>query len=989
VGTGRLLAAGLVAAVTGLPALWPSSAATIDAAQAPNDRRRAPASRLTPRPVTAARDPSWAPSGAQVALSILDQVWIVARDGQAARPLAVWPAGRPRVERDPSWSPDGRQLVFAADQGDGFDLFVVAAAGGEPRRLTFLPGDERWPSWTPDGHVVFAARVDRRWDLFRVPSAPPTGNVDAPERLTDTAADETEPRVSPDGRAVAYISSDDSDDGETDVWVLSLDRTVVTASGGQLSRGAPPTRVVRARGAEWAPAWAPDGGRLVFGATRSGVGSIWVVAIDATPGDTSDDLPAPASGPVLVSRRGGQAAWSPDGRSLVVTDAPDRDLSYNGEPLRDHRDGEPLFAIGGAFGARIIAAPLPPDAGGGDLVARLPSLSMRLLPAFDRVWSSLERLYYADGPSAERWRALRDTWRPKAEAATDPAAVEAAIDAMLAEQPPIRQPVRSARAVVVSGHTLASEAGAHVLARGGNVVDAAVAVSFTLGVVEPDASGIGGDGMALVFLKGMREPVVVDFKDQTPIHATLDNPVIFRDGRLVDSGPAAANIPGVVAGLDLLYRRFGSTRVPWADLLAPAIRHAEEGYVLDDALPTTIAEGRTALLRYEAARQIFLPGGRVPRPGDRFVNADYGATLRAIATRGASEFYQGDIAKRIARDMSEQGGIISTEDLAQYRALERQPVSGRFRDLFVFSTPPPVSSGAALIESLQVLDHEPSPGVPRTLRDADHLHTVIEAWKMRHAPRVADPSLWPVDLAPHLEYRHAGELFAQIDRAKASKLREGSRDGGQGDGLDPASRLGRGTTAFVVADAEGNVVAVTQTLSTWGGSFYVSKGLGFLYNNHLRSNRTARGAYGQLLPLTRSSSTNAPTLLLRETGGVRVPRLAVAAAGNAWILGSIYTIVNGVVDGGLSAQAAVEAPRLLVGRDPGDPSGSRARIQIEDRFPRPLLEDLTRRGHVFQKIGRKGELRYGYASAVTFDADGRGVEAGADPRRSHAAIAVQ
>lgn len=986
--TGRLLAVGLVAAVTGLPALWPSSVGA-DAAQAQPDRRRAPAARATPRPVTAARDPSWAPSGAQVALSILDQIWVVSRDGQTARQIAQWPGASMPVERDPSWSPDGRHVVFAADLGDGFDLFIAPTLGGEPRRLTFLPGDERWPSWTPDGRVVFAARVDRRWDLYRVPSAPPTGNVEAPERLTDTAADETEPRVSPDGRTVAYVSTDDSDDGEADIWVLSLDRSIVSAGGGQLTRGGTPTRVVRVRGPEWAPSWAPDGARLAFGAMRGGVGSIWVASIDATPGDTSDDPPAPASGPILVSRRGGQAAWSPDGRTLIVTDAPDRDLTYNGEPLRDPRDGEPLFGLASDYGARLIAAPLPPDAGGGDLVARLPLLSARLLPAFDRVWSALERLYFADGPSAERWRGLRDRYRPQAEAAADADAVEAAIDAMLAEQPPIRQPVRSSRGVVVSGHRLASEAGAQVLSRGGNVVDAAVAVSFTLGVVEPDASGIGGDGMALVFLKGMREPIAIDFKDQTPIHATLDNPAIFRDGRLVDSGPAAANIPGVVAGLDLLYRRFGSGRVPWADLVAPAIRHAEEGYVLDDALPTTIAEGRNVLTKHEAARQIFLPGGRVPRPGDRFVNADYGSTLRAIATRGASEFYQGDIAKRIARDMSEQGGIISAEDLAQYRAIERQAVAGRFRDLLVFSTPPPVSSGASLIESLQVLDHEPASNAPRTLRDVDHLHTLIEAWKVRHAPRVADPALWPVDLAPHLDYRHAGELFAQIDREKASKLREGGRDGGQTDAGDAPSRLGRGTTAFVVADAEGNVVAVTQTLSTWGGNFYVSKGLGFLYNNHLRSNRTARGAYGQLLPLTRSSSTNAPTILLREANGVRTPRLAVAAAGNAWILGSIYTIVDNVVDGRLSAQAAVEAPRLLVGRDPSDPSGGRARVQIEDRFPRPLLDELTRRGHVFQKIGRKGELRYGYASAVTFDPDGREIEAGADPRRSHAAVAVQ
>jgi gamma-glutamyltranspeptidase len=269
---------------------------------------------------------------------------------------------------------------------------------------------------------------------------------------------------------------------------------------------------------------------------------------------------------------------------------------------------------------------------------------------------------------------------------------------------------------------------------------------------------------------------------------------------------------------------------------------------------------------------------------------------------------------------------------------------------------------------------------------------LVEAWKVRHAPRVADPALWPVELAPHLDYRHAGELFGLIDRQKASRLFEEGRDReiGSSDGGDMTpSRLGRGTTAFVVADAEGNVVAVTQTLSTWGGNFYVSKGLGFLYNNHLRANRTTRGAYGQLMPLTRSSSTNAPTLLMRDVNGVRTPRLAVAAAGNAWILGAIYSIVTGVVDGGLGAQAAVEAPRLLVGRDPSDPSGTTARVQIEDRFPRPVLEDLTRRGHVFQKIGRKGELRYGYASAVSFDTGEHVVDAGADPRRSHAAVAVQ
>ena len=151
---------------------------------------------------------------------------------------------------------------------------------------------------------------------------------------------------------------------------------------------------------------------------------------------------------------------------------------------------------------------------------------------------------------------------------------------MVAEQPLIKPLVVSRRAVVVSGNLLASRAGALALERGGNIVDAAIAVSFALGVVEPDASGIGGDGMAILYLKGMTEPSSIDYKDQTPIHATLDNPSAATAGS--GDGPAAANIPGVVAGLDLLYRSYASKKIPWSDLVAPAIDYAEKGYDLDD-----------------------------------------------------------------------------------------------------------------------------------------------------------------------------------------------------------------------------------------------------------------------------------------------------------------------------------------------------------------------------------------------------------------------
>ena len=761
-------------------------------------------------------------------------------------------------------------------------------------------------------------------------------------------------------------------------------------------------RVVRVRGNESSPVWAPDGKRIAFSAIRQGMGSIWVAELEI-PGDKLS--PRPAAPPLLVSRRGGQVAWSPDGRTLLISDTPDPEPSYNGNPRRDDGEAPPLFALadgsGSSFNLRLVPAPRPPDDGEVPLTTKLAVPGTRWLTAFDGVWRTLQGLYYHHGTSANAWQSLYDTYAPRAAAARDEASLETVVDAMVAEQPLIKPAVTSSHAVVVSGHRLASEAGVQVLERGGNIVDAAIAVSFALGVVEPDASGIGGDGMAVVYLKGMTEPTVIEYKDQTPIHATLDTAEIFRDGRLVGDGPAAANIPGVVAGMEMLFQKYGSKRVAWDELIAPAIRHAEEGYVLDDALPTSVAEGQSFLRKYEAAREIFMPGGRVPRAGDRFVNRDYASTLRAIAKGGAKEFYQGTIARKIAADMTENGGIIGYEDLAQYRAVERQPVIGRFRDHVVYAAPPPVSSGASLVETLQILDHyAPSSPGASIARDPNYFHYALEAWKLRHPlTQVADPALWPVNLSPHLDRAHAAIQFKLIDPAKASAYRGepgaggGGRDDQSGGGSTPSSpsgepdRIGRGTTAFVVADSDGNMIAVTQTLSTWGGNFYVSKGLGFLYNNHLRGSRVTRGAYGQLLPLTRSSSTSSPTLLFREANGVQTPRMAVGAAGNAWIVSSVYSIITQVIDGGQPMQAAVEAPRFLIGRDPSDASNSRARIQIEDRFPRAMLLDLTRRGHVFQKIGRKGEVRYGYASGALVDVGARRVEGGADPRRSHAAVA--
>jgi gamma-glutamyltranspeptidase len=965
------------------------------------------------------QEPAWSPDGKRIAVSYLDRIWTMTADGKQAR-VIVQDLSEHVIEREPAWSADGTRLAFAADRGEGFDIFVVAlkngTAAGTPVAVTTMAGDERWPSWTADGRLVFAHRDTKpsgrpadpslQFDLFLLSPLAGSDAWQAPLPLTETTDSETYPRVSPDGTKVAFVSERDSED-DVDLWWMPVPPAAVakpiplgsrppkpvTSSVPAVGDNGRPLRAIRmtrVRGHEAYPSWAPDNARVAFYAVREGIGSVWVATAEPPRPEGAEEPVArakPAAPPQLVSRKGGAPAWSPDGKSLLVSGLPDPQPVYNGNPLRNEVEAPPLFALNSAFQLWRTAAPLPVHEDGGAVSAEVSASPALFGAMFDRVWTTLTSLYYSDGDTAAQWASAREKYRSRAIGAKNDADLETVIDEMIAAQPTIKPVVTSNGAVVVSGHPLASEAGRIAFEKGGNVVDAMIAVSFALGVVEPEASGIGGDGSAVLYLKGMKTPTVIEYKDMTPIKATADNPLIMQDGRIVADGPAAANIPGVVAGLDYAYRTYGSGKVKWEDLVAPAITLAEEGFILDEGLPSSIAEGRRFLEKWPEAAKIYLPDGKVPRPGDRFFNKDYASTLRAIQKGGADAFYRGEIAKKIAADMEANGGILTFADMAQYRAIERVPVMGSYRGHTLYAGGPPLSTGIQLFESLHVLEnYQPKAGA-RASTDPDYLHYLVESWKVRDPlRRVADPERWPVEYEEHLKKDHAKTLFAKIDPKKASRY-ERTPPEDQPAPTAPPPRISTGTTSFAVADADGNMIAVTQTLSTWGGTFYVSKGLGFLYNNHLRSNRLTAGAYGSLIPLARSSTAAVPTLVFeKNAAGEEVPKLAVGCAGNAWIPVSVYNIITGVIDGKLGAQAAIEAPRFLPGRDPADPLENGERVEIEDRFPRGLLQELIARGHKFQKIGRKGEVRYGYAAAITLDVPNRKVEGGAEPRRSHAAV---
>lgn len=924
------------------------------------------------------RDPAWARDG-RLAVTVDGDLWMRDAAGQRWTRLTSGPAW----DRHPAWTPDGTAIVFSSDRGGNPDLWqITVTANGEPGlpvRLTVDSLPDAEPTVAANGVIVFVRGAGAEARLWR------RSADGAEQRLTRGSEPERWPVAAPDGRRVAYVQLAD---GNRRLRIREL-------------QGNGDSVVVSDRAPE-RPTWSPDGTRLAF-YSASPRSAVYV---------------APTNGEYvnLVSQVRGVPAWAPDGEAILVADRASDDVGYNGDPDRvgDRTVGETLAPAEQTL--VMVRAPVAPDASPATVAVNLPlDRRARNVEAFDRVWERVDRVYFAGTEAAERraqWRALRDTWRPRAEQARDDAELERVLHGMLRERPPLRAEA-SGRAAVSSAHPVATAAGVEILRKGGNVVDAAVAVSFALGVVEPDASGVGGYGEMLVWQPGMERPVLIEFMSRVPEEASLANASLLENGRYPSDGPVLAMVPGTVAGMHTAWQRYGSKRVPWADLIAPAIRAAREGYVVSDGLATTLRREREGFAKYEGSRALFFRNGKPVQAGDTIRNPDLAWTLEQIAQRGADGFYRGPVAERMVRDLRGKGNAMRLTDLARYFAADREAVTTTYRGYTVYSSAPPASGGTTLAAQLNLLEHFPSP--KRYTEDAPTLHAMIAAWQLAPSGRgrVGDPSLWPVNTEPFTSKDTAAVRWKCFDPQRALSARvlanvercggagratgPGPGDESQSAATDSQSCFGElhaagaicrasGTTAFAVADAEGNVVSVTQTLGTWGGNFYVTPGLGFLYNDKLTSYGTNPDGYGARLPYARHGSTLAPTIVFRGTGADRRPFLAVGAAGNAWITSAVYQTLVGVVDFGLSPQRALELPRFLPGRGGRGGGAGEVSITVEDGIAPDVLARLQAMGYRVQRISLPGELRMGYGAAVVIG-DGV-VTAGGDPRRSGTAGAV-
>ena len=351
--------------------------------------------------------------------------------------------------------------------------------------------------------------------------------------------------------------------------------------------------------------------------------------------------------------------------------------------------------------------------------------------AFDRVWTRMDRTYFAvqgvEAGRRDQWNALKEPFRARAVAATDDESLERVLHELSRARPTLR-PDASGRAAVSSAHPVATEAGLEIFRKGGNAVDAAVAVSFALGVVEPDASGIGGYGEMLVQVPGMEKPALIEFMARVPEEATLSNASLMENGRYPSDGPLLAMVPGTVAGMHTAWTRYGSKKVPWADLIAPAIRAAKNGYEVSEGLATTLMRERESFAKYESSRALFFRDGKPRVAGDTIRNPDLAWVLEQIARAGADGFYRGAVAERLVGDLRGKGSAIRLTDLSRYFAADREPITTTYRGTTVFSAAPPVSGGTTLVAQLNLLEQFQQPKVYTD--DAATLHAMVTAWQL-------------------------------------------------------------------------------------------------------------------------------------------------------------------------------------------------------------------------------------------------------------------
>ena len=498
-----------------------------------------------------------------------------------------------------------------------------------------------------------------------------------------------------------------------------------------------------------------------------------------------------------------------------------------------------------------------------------------------------------------------------------------------------KRPATGSRGMVVTNHPLASGAAVQMLLEGGNAIDAAVAALFTLTVVEPMMVGVLGGGMAHVrTADGVH--AIVDGLSTAPLAARADmyEPLSselahYRDtrGQANEFGALAVAVPGALAGWCHLLATRGTMAL--TDVLEPAIRLASRGFTVTPYLATNAANFAPRLAEDAGLAALFLPGGRPIAAGARLVQDDYASTLREIARRGPAALHDGPLGRALVEELAARGGVLAHDDLATYRARERDPIRGTYRGWEVIGPPPPASAGVHIVQMLNIL--EGFDIAAAGFGTAAGIHLVAEALDIAFADRsfaTADPDFVDVPVERLVSRAYAAERRARIDPARAQAW---------GPGLPRHESAD--TTHVTVADADGNVVASTQTINGLFGACLQVRGTGMIANNYMYNFDPHPGHALSIAPGKRVFTSMAPMMLLRDGA----PRVALGLPGGLRIFPSAFQAILNLVDHGMSLQEAVEAPRVWT---------EGGVLELEETIPEPVGAALEAMGHRVQRVPR-------------------------------------
>lgn len=529
------------------------------------------------------------------------------------------------------------------------------------------------------------------------------------------------------------------------------------------------------------------------------------------------------------------------------------------------------------------------------------------------------------------------------------------------------EPITSRNGMVVSAHPLASEAGIEILQEGGNAIDAAVAVQFALAVVYPNAGNIGGGGF-LVYRSSKGETAALDYRETAPGKAHRDMYLDENGNAITDKslyGGLAAGVPGTVAGMVEAHRKYG--KLSWDKLLAPAIKLAEDGFLLTDMQIDELNKNKDFFTKYNPNGCAFVKVSQWKR-GDTLIQPDLSKTLKLIAEKGNKGFYQGEVARMIVDEMKQSNGIITLDDLKNYKAVWRIPISADYKNYKVTSMPPPSSGGIALITLLKTI--EKYPVSQWGFQKDSTVQLIVEAERRAYADRaeyLGDPDFIKVPQKELLEPNYIKRRMSNIEFSKATPSSEIKPIG-----LTPYES--DQTTHYCIVDKDRNAVSITTTLNGSYGSKVVVDGAGFLLNNEMDDFSVKPGVpnlYGlvggeanSIVPNKRMLSSMTPTILEKDGNLYMV----VGTPGGSTIITSVFQAIINNIEYGFDAQKSVSAPRFHHQWLPDE-------IQAEDG----AIADDTRKN--LESKGYKIVARkpYGRVESIIVKTDGS-LEGGADTR---------